>query len=142
MKRRTGRRGGFTLLEVLLVLAILVIMGSTVTYYFIGAQQKAYGKQAASQISMIENMLSAYHLDVGAYPTSSQGLAALRTAPPEMASTNKWQGPYAQKDIPLDPWGHPYQYELAGGERGEQIKVWSWGPDQTSGTQDDIVNTQ
>jgi general secretion pathway protein G len=139
MKRRMSRRSGFTLLEVLLVMAILVIMGSTVTYYFVGAQQKANTRQAITQIGMIEDMLTAYHMDVGTYPQSSQGLVALRSAPPELANTTKWQGPYAQKDIPADPWGNPYQYELVG---AEQYKLWSWGPDQQNGTEDDVVNSQ
>jgi len=139
MKRRTRRRGGFTLLEVLLVLAILVIMGSTVTYYFVGAQQRAYTRQAQNQISMLEDMLVAYHMDVGSFPNTSQGLSSLRTPPPELTNTTKWQGPYAAKEIPPDPWGNPYQYELLA---AEQYRIWSWGPDQQSSTEDDIENTQ
>jgi general secretion pathway protein G len=139
MTRRTSRRSGFTLLEVMLVLAILVVMGSSVTYYFVGAQQKANTRQAISQISMLEDMLTAYHMDVGSYPSTSQGLAALRTSPPELANTNIWQGPYAAKEIPPDPWRNPYQYELAA---ADQYMIWSWGPDQQNGTEDDIRNTQ
>ena len=135
MKRRI-RRSGFTLLEVLLVLAILVIMGSTVTYYFVGAQQKANTRQAQSQISMIRNMLTTYHMDVGSYPSTSQGLASLRTAPPELANTKKWLGPYAEKDMPPDPWGNPYQYELMA---ADQFKIWSWGADGQDGTEDDVI---
>jgi len=139
MKRRTPRRKGFTLLEVLLVLAILVILGSTVTYYFVGAQKKAFERQVISQISIFENLLTNYHMDVGSYPSTSQGLAALRTEPPELASLNKWAGPYANKEIPLDPWGNPYQYELLG---PEQLQIWSWGADGQDGSEDDIGNIQ
>ena len=138
MKTRTCRRG-FTLLEVLLVLTILVIMGSTVTYYFVGAQQKANTRQTISQISMFETLLANYHMDVGSYPTTSQGLAALRESPADLANTGKWAGPYSNKDIPLDPWGNPYQYEL---QAADQYRIWSWGPDLQDGTEDDVVSQQ
>jgi general secretion pathway protein G len=135
-RRRNRRRRGFTLLEVLLVLAILVVMGSTVTYYFVGAQQKANTRQAQTQIGMFEDMLTAYHMDVGSYPTTQQGLTALREAPAELANTTKWQGPYVEKSIPPDPWGNPYQYEVAGTE----VHIWSWGADQQDNTEDDVHN--
>ena len=134
-RRKHHRRSGFTLLEVLLVLAILVIMGSTVTYYFIGAQQKANRSQALSQMSMFEQLLTAYHLDVGSYPSTAQGLEALRTPPAELANVNKWGGPYANKDIPPDPWGNPYQYE----SDGTQYLIKSWGADGQDGTEDDVI---
>ena len=136
MKRRKRTRKGFTLLEVLLVLAILVILGSTVTYYFVGAQKKAYERQAKSQISIFENLLTSYHMDVGSYPSTQQGLTALRAEPAELSSLNKWGGPYANKDIPPDPWGNPYQYESA----GEELQIWSWGADGQDGSDDDVSN--
>jgi general secretion pathway protein G len=135
-KRGKRRRRGFTLLEVLLVLAILVIMGSTATYYFVGAQQKANTRQSQTQIGMFNDMLTAYHMDVGSYPTTSQGLVALREAPAELANTTKWQGPYIDKSVPADPWGNPYQYELLA---ATQYRVWSWGPDGQDGTEDDVT---
>ena len=136
MSPRKRRASAFTLLEVLLVLAILVIMGSTVTYYFIGAQHKANRSQALSQMSMFGQLLTNYHLDVGSYPTTAQGLEALRIPPAELANTNRWQGPYADKDIPLDPWGNPYQYE----SDGTEYRIWSWGADGQDGTEDDVYN--
>ena len=135
-RRKHHRRSGFTLLEVLLVLAILVIMGSTVTYYFIGAQQKANRSQALSQMSMFGQLLTNYHLDVGSYPSTAQGLEALRTPPAELANMNRWAGPYADKDIPPDPWGNPYQYE----SDGTQYRIWSWGGDGQDGTEDDVFS--
>lgn len=98
---------------------------------------RADTRQAQAQISMIEDMLVAYHMDVGAYPTTTPGLASLYTPPPELANATKWQGPYAAKEIPPDPWGNPYQYELV---NTEVYRIWSWGPDQRNGTEDDIVN--
>lgn len=136
-RRFERRRAGFTLMEVLLVLAILVILGSMVTYYFVGAQKKAYARAAQSQIGMFERMMTDYRLDVGTYPTTSQGLESLRTAPTELANANKWGGPYVSKAIPLDPWGNPYQYELVD---ADNFRIWSWGPDAQDGTGDEVSN--
>ena len=138
-RRRRARRGGFTLMEVLLVLAILVILGSMVGFFIAGMQKTAYEDLARSQIGMFEGQLDAFRLHVGSYPTTNQGLQALRTPPADLKNPNKWRGPYAQKEIPPDPWGNPYQYELVG---PEQVRIWSWGADNADGTEDDIANTQ
>lgn len=140
MKRtanRRPRRRGFTLLEVLLVLAILVILTSTVGYYFVGAQKRANMRATAVQINLIEKLLQDYHTDVGSFPATEQGLGALRVAPAGLPN-NKWAGPYAEKDIPLDPWGSPYQYELTG---PESYRIWSFGPDRQDGSGDEISST-
>src|SRR5689334_5539353 len=119
------QRRGFTLLEVLLVLAILVILTSTVGYYFVGAQKRANIRATSVQIGALEQLLNDYHIDIGSFPTTEQGLGALRAAPAGLPN-NKWAGPYGAKDVPPDPWGHPYQYELTG---PESFRIWSFGPD-------------
>jgi general secretion pathway protein G len=133
------RRRGFTLMEVLLVLAILVILGSMVGFFIAGMQKGAYQDLARSQIAMFENQLDVYRLHVGSYPNTNQGLQALRNAPADLPNPARWRGPYSQKDIPMDPWGNYYQYELIG---PEQFRIWSMGPDGVSGTEDDVINTQ
>lgn len=133
-QRPRGR--GFTLLEVLLVLAILVILTSTVSFYFVGAQKRANIRVATVQINAISQLLNSYHIDVGSFPTTEQGLAALRSAP--AGGNNKWAGPYGEKDIPPDPWGNPYQYELT---PPESYRIWSFGPDGQDGSADDITNS-
>lgn len=133
-KTQRRRRVGFTLMEVLLVLAILVILGSMVGIFFQGARKKALVQATTAQISMFEEMMEHYSLDVGSYPSTQQGLQALRTPPSDIANPQKWGGPYAKKDIPPDPWGNPYQYE----QSGEQFQISSWGPDGQEGTDDDI----
>ena len=70
-----------------------------------------------------------YMMDVGTYPTSQQGLQALRTQPTDLADPTKWLGPYLQKDIPLDPWSNPYVYELI---NAKQFRIYSAGPDGAS----------
>src|SRR5262245_5118921 len=94
--KRSRRASGFTLFEVILVLVILIILTSSVSYYVIGAQKKANRNAAKAQIGFIEKMLTGYYMDIGAYPTTEQGLAALRAAPEGLA---KWDGPYAEKEI-------------------------------------------
>lgn len=136
--RSRRRSGGFTLMEVLLVLAILVILGSMVGYYMVGAQKKGYSRTAKAQIGNFERMLTGYRLDVGSYPSTSQGLSALREPPADLANTAKWDGPYAEKAIPADPWGNQYQYELID---ADNFRIWSWGPNGQSGDEDDITNT-
>ena len=134
---RRRRRSGFTLMEVLLVLAILVILGSMVGFFVAGMQKSSYEDAARVQIGVFEQVLDAYRLHVGSYPTTTQGLPALRLPPSDLQNPNKWRGPYLKKDVPLDPWGNQYQYELIG---AEEYRIWSWGADGMSGTADDIAN--
>src|SRR6188474_3871490 len=95
-RKSSRKKQGFTLFEVLLVLVILIILTSTVSYYVLGAQKKAYVRAAQAQIGLFANMLKDYHIDVGSYPTTEQGLGALRVGPD---GATKWAGPYAEKDI-------------------------------------------
>lgn len=135
-RRRTRRgRHGFTLMEVLLVLAILVILGTLVVANFSGIFAASKVKAARAQLSALEQQIDIYQLDVGAYPTTQQGLSALRVAPPDLPDPTKWLGPYAKKDIPPDPWSQPYYYELIS---PTQYRIYSAGPDGTPNTADDI----
>jgi general secretion pathway protein G len=126
-------------MEVLLVLAILVILGSLVTVSFVRMQRTAYINSAKSQVSMLEDAVNHYVLAVGSAPTQQQGLEALLAAPAELKDPTKWQGPYLDKQqLPVDPWNNPYQYESLG---TDQFRIWSNGPDGTSGSDDDISTT-
>ena len=133
--RRQRARRGFTLMEVLLVLAILVILGTLVVANFSGIFAASKIKAAKAQFSALETQIDIYQLDIGAYPTSQQGLQALRLAPPDLPDPTKWVGPYAKKDIPPDPWTNPYYYEQLS---PTQYRVYSAGPDGTPNTADDI----
>jgi len=136
MRRR--RRGGFTLMEILLVLAILVVLGSLVTFGYVTIQRNAMMDSAKTQIRMFEQAVDMYRLDVGKYPSGDQGLQALRLQPPD-APVNKWRGPYIQVEIPTDPWGNPYQYqEITDSLNQPSFEVISNGPDGANGTADDI----
>lgn len=134
-KRRTAR-SGFTLVEVLLVLAILVILASVVAVAVIPAMRKGKSRAATAQIELFSSQLEMYYTDVGSFPTTQQGMQALRVAPVDLADQTNWEGPYASKDIPPDPWGRPYQYVS---DNGQNYSLSSSGPDGQPGTEDDII---
>lgn len=140
MRRRARLRAaaGFTLLELLVVLVILGLLVGIVAPRFFGQVGKSEVKVATAQIRALEDALDQYRLDVGRYPTTEQGLAALNTQP---TGVTRWQGPYLKKAVPNDPWGNPYQYRSPG-EHGE-VDLSSLGKDgQPGGTGEasDIAN--
>ncbi|NTV95718.1 MAG: type II secretion system major pseudopilin GspG [Thiobacillus sp.] len=112
---RVRRAGGFTLLELLVVLVIIGLLVGYVAPRYFAQVGKSEVKVARAQLKALEDALDQYRLDVGHYPSTDQGLAALNTQPTGVA---RWQGPYLRKDVPEDPWGNPYQYR-APGEHGE-----------------------
>lgn len=142
---RKSRRQGFTLVELLIVLAILVMLLALVVPRFLGVQKKADRQTALAQVKLFKRCLENYTLDTRSFPTTEQGLAALISAPAESeegGTTSDWAGPYvSENEVPLDPWGHEYQYayppERGGGEFPD---IWSLGPDGEDGTEDDIVS--
>ena len=122
---------GFTLLELLVVIVIIGLLAGYVGPKYFGQIGKSESKVAKAQIDAFEKALDAYRLDVGRYPSTEQGLAALVTRP---ANEPKWQGPYLRKDVPPDPWGKPYSYK-APGVRGDYdiISLGKDGPGRRRG---------
>lgn len=119
---------GFTLLELLVVMVIIGLLAGYVGPKYFAQIGKSEVKAARAQIDALEKALDQYRLDVGRYPTSENGLAALMKRPP---SENRWQGPYLRKEVPADPWGQPYQYTQPG-EHGE-FDLFSLGKDGKPG---------
>jgi general secretion pathway protein G len=138
--RDRRRQSGFTLIEVLLVLVILVILASFAVVQFTGVQRRAHLNAAKAQVSLCETALDQFQLSIGSYPSTTQGLQALRIAPQDLLNPSKWDGPYLKKDLPKDPWGNPYQYVCPGIHNPDSFDVWSLGPDGANGTPDDIGN--
>lgn len=124
--KRTER--GFTLIELLIVMVILGLLAALVGPRMFGKVGKSKQKAAKAQISLFETALDIYRLDLGKYPTTDQGLHALRVQPDDV---EKWDGPYLPKDVPLDPWGHPYEYKFPG-EHGDSDII-SYGADGSPG---------
>ena len=135
---RRRQRHGFTLMEVLLVLAILVILGTLVGVAFTRVQRSSYEDAARIQINAFKTGLQLYYRDFGRYP---QNLEDLRVRPGG-ADAERWKnGPYLEEDIPADPWGRPYQYELGDDGYGEETYfITSMGADGQPGTPDDVSN--
>jgi general secretion pathway protein G len=124
---------GFTLLELLVVIVIIGLLAAYVGPKYFSQLGKSEVTVARAQIEAFEKSLDTYRLDVGRYPTTEEGLNALMTAPPTAGA--KWNGPYLKKGVPLDPWGHAYQYR-APGTKGE-YEIVSLGKDgQPSGSGD------
>ena len=138
--KRRRRRGGFTLIEVMLVLVILMILASLAGVAVNQQRTSAFIRAAKSQIGLFKTPLSMYRLDVGDLPSTQQGLEALREAPSDLANPDKWKGKYLEEPVPRDPWDNEYQYEFPGSHEEDMADIWSWGPDGIDGTDDDIGN--
>jgi general secretion pathway protein G len=131
-------RPAFTLLELLVVVAIIGLLAAYVGPRYFGQIGKAETKSAKAQIDSLEKAVGSYRIDVGRFPSTAQGLAALVEAPP---GTTRWDGPYLSKGVPLDPWDRPYRYKSPG-DHGE-FDIFSYGRDNApggSGEDADIVN--
>jgi general secretion pathway protein G len=138
MNRRPRRRHAFTLMEILLVLAILVVLGSMVSLGYVKIQQEANKKAAKAQLTLLEGAVNTYILDVGSPPSDLSGLV---TVPGELANPTKWAGPYLDKEnLPQDPWNQDFQYEIVD-QANAKFRIWSNGPDQQPGSSDDISTT-
>lgn len=131
--RRAQRQAGFTLLELLIVLAILGLLATLVGPQLIGLFERSKVKTAEIQLSQIAVALDLYRLEIGAYPTTQEGLTALLDAPP---NARNWHGPYlARRDGLVDPWGNPYNYRSPGAAHA--FDLYSFGADGQEGGEDD-----
>ena len=132
------KEGGFTLLELLVVMVIIGLLAGFVGPRYFSQIGKSEAKTARAQLTAVEQALDQYRLDVGHYPSTEQGLTALMVKPADEA---KWAGPYLKKALPTDPWGRPYSYKFPG--EHSEFDLWSFGKDaQPGGTVDneDITN--
>ncbi len=143
---RTGpagaaRRQGFTMLELLVVLAIIALLASFVGPKYFAQIGKSKGQIARAQIDLFDKAVVQYRIDVGNYPTQEQGLVAL-VAPPK--GEGLWRGPYLKKAVPLDPWAHAYSYKIPGSD-GREFEIVSFGSSGAaggSGEDADVSNWQ
>jgi len=123
-QQKANAARGFTLLELLVVMVIIGLLAAYVGPKYFSQVGKSEVKMAQAQIDALEKALHQYRLDVGSYPATEQGLAALVNRPSNEA---RWQGPYLAKTPPSDPWGRPYVYKYPG-ERAE-FDLLSFGKD-------------
>ncbi|KEY58926.1 type II secretion system major pseudopilin GspG [Serratia sp. DD3] len=135
---RQQRQRGFTLLEIMVVIVIIGILASLVVPNLMGNKEKADQQKTVSDIMALESALDMYKLDNSRYPSTEQGLQALVTKPSAQPEPRSYpQGGYIRR-LPQDPWGADYQL-LSPGQHG-QVDIFSYGPDGTPDTEDDIGN--
>jgi len=132
MRSRTGQ-SGFTLIEMMVVMVIIGLLMALVGPRFIRQEEKAKVKAARIQIETLGTALDTFRLDVGRYPATQEGLAALRQRP---FGIDRWDGPYLKKDLPQDPWSRPYYYRSPG-EGGRPYDLYSLGADGAPGGEGD-----
>ena len=131
-----GRNSGFTLLELLLVMAILVVLASLSTFAILNLQKTSLQKTAFMEIETLKKACKMYRLTVGSFPQKLDDLHAN----PSGLSRTQWGGPYLEKSIQADPWQRAYTYsadELSG-----VVTIQSAGPDGQAGTEDDVPDPQ
>lgn len=124
---------GLTLIEILVVIIVLGLLAGLVAPRIIGRVSEARSASARTQIELLSVALDNYRLDNGRYPTSDQGLQALRTAPTGEPVPRNWRGPYVRKEIPLDPWDRPYVYRSPGIENPDAYDLFTLGADGVPG---------
>ena len=147
---RTATRRGFTLTELLIVMAILVLLVSLVGPRLLGSKEKADVNSAKTQIGMFQAALERYAIDMNRFPTTEEGLQALVEDPTQASAGDgetadggsPWDGPYLkQTTVPKDPWSRAYSYEFPPTRsKGDQPEIWSFGPDGQEETEDDVIS--
>ncbi len=123
------RRNGFTLIELMVVLLVIGLLAGLVAPQIIGRVGDARATTAQAQIEMLGVALESYRLDNGSYPTTAQGLAALRSRPATGPLPANWRGPYLRKAVPLDPWARPYVYRSPAKENSGAFELGTLGRD-------------
>jgi general secretion pathway protein G len=142
VRRGAVRRSAFTLIELLVVIAIIAVLAAVVAPAVFRNVGDAKTRAAQSQIEIFALALDSYRLDNDQYPTTQQGLDALRNAPTATAlgadAPRTWRGPYLRKAVPLDPWGHAYVYVSPGRVNPKSYDLYTLGRDgRIGGTDED-----
>ena len=131
------RRRGFTLIELLVVIAIIATLAAVVAPAVFRNVGDAKVNAAKSQLDIFALALDSYRLDNDVFPSTTQGLNALRTAPTTGDAPRNWRGPYLRKAVPMDPWGRPYVYVAPGKENPTSYDVYTLGRDGAVGGSDE-----
>ncbi len=138
MQTRLGRiQGGYTLLEIMLVLAIIACLLGAGTYLMVGNLDSAREQRVQMDIISITTQLRSYENDALILPTTEQGLQALVTQPATEPVPRKWR--QSMKELALDPWGKVYMYRYPGKHNPKGFDLYSLGPDRVE-SEDDIGN--
>lgn len=132
-RRNSGRRPGFTLIEMMVVIAVIgtlaMLVGPSVLRHVGDANTTA----AMSQIEILTVALESYRLDTGVYPATDDGLAGLRIRPTGGDAPVGWRGPYLRKPVPEDPWKRAYRYQSPGTHNPQSYDLYTMGRDGERG---------
>lgn len=136
--RRYARRG-FTIIEVMIVIAIILALSGLVGFALIGQSAKAKKGIAETQIRLIKSGIKAFYVDYGRFPSEDEGLAVLwnKSGMQSEEDQAKWTK-YLESPVPTDPWGSAWGYRAESENREGEYDLWSYGPDKQDGTDDDI----
>lgn len=130
-------RSGLTLIELIVVLIVIGLLAGLVAPQIMGRVGDARTTTAKAQVELFSVALENYRLDNGIYPSTSQGLEALRTRPAGTPEPRNWRGPYLRKAVPSDPWGRAYIYRSPGDKDRNGFDVMSLGRDGKAGGSDE-----
>lgn len=136
-------RHGMTLIEIVVVIIVLGLLAGLVAPQIVGRVSEGRSATARTQLELISVALDNYRLDSGAYPTTEQGLAALREKPTASPVPGNWRGPYLRKGVPQDPWGRAYSYQSPGEHNKSEFDLFTLGRDGEPGGEDenaDVTN--
>ena len=142
-QHRPMRRGGFTILELLIVIGIILAIGGIVTVNLMGMSDKADTNLTKVKIQNVGRALDNFKLDMKRYPTQEEGITVLWDKEVlEDDDTAKWQGPYLDEPAPKDTWGFEWVYRSPSDVEGVAYDLISVGPDGEEGTDDDLSNLE
>lgn len=131
-----ARAAGFTLFEIMLVLAIIAVLVGSAIFLVGGNVEVAKLQRVDADFQTINGQLKTYQMMNYNFPTTAQGLNALKERPTSEPKPRRWV--QLLKEIPLDPWGNPYQYRSPGAKSKTGFDLWTFGPDGVPDTEDDV----
>ncbi len=137
MHNKRYKQRGFTLLEMLVVLVIIGLLAGLVGPRMFSRVDDSKIKTAKVQVKMLKSALETMRLDINRFPTQQEGLSLLYSAPGTEPLKSLWRGPYLDEEVPLDPWGNPYQYSTSTRGKSLPFALYSLGADGAKGGEGD-----
>ena len=138
-RRPRALRGGFTLLEMLVVLVIIGLLAGLVAPRLFARLDASKVQATDAQVKMLRSAVMTMQLDIGRVPSAEESLTLLSSAPADAREAALWRGPYLDGKLPVDPWGHAYQYAVPGAD-SQPFALYSFGADGRAGGSGDAAD--